>query len=368
MNAKKNNVNRDRINTADNNLNNRPAPENYDIIFTGQLLGNKTKQQAEKALKNIFKKDDDFVKKLFAKSPFILKKNTPKQNAIQIQSVFARAGLECIIKPSVLNKNTSNINQENITVEQARNILHKSLLTEGEEIKTTARALVNFELFIRISVAMLSSLLIFGLFSAPKRIIGYIAEKIEINGQKLDFDNRLALFVPSVIIFAGSYLYILITGLICKAFYTVFLKGIIISAAVFFYPVIPGIAFLISVNMTIQGTTLNGFAIGTALFDNNPVSIYNYINKDYKKVYFYGLLMISSLFGFAPVLISYFFKEWFGSFQIQGRKYLIKMPWDIVILGSIFNFLTLGIYIFKLIPDIHLRLHQNSYWADSNQT
>ena len=342
----------------------------FDLIFTGQLLNNKTYSQVSAALQKIFQKDAGFIEKLFSKTPLIIKRNVPKKAADKYQMLFAKAGCEVIIKQSQQSASgiKKNGTQSSPSVDDAIAILRGSILPDADEIKTTPLPLSSTELFLRFSITAILSTFIIGLFSGPKKIFGYIAERIEINGDKLQFENRWAFFIPFSIFTVGSYLYTLLFSMIYHHLYTTTLKMIIIGTGVFFFPFPAGIAVLVFINMLVTSTTLNGFTIGATLFQNDFRSIIDYINDNAKKVYMLGVLGISSMFGGAPFFVAIIFQDWFNNLEIHGKRYRVSMPWDIIIVGTIFNFLTLGIYIFKLVSDLHIKMHQNSSWEDTKQT
>ena len=342
----------------------------FDLIFTGQILSGKTEKQVISSLQKIFQKDAGFIEKLFSKTPLIIKRNVPQKTADKYQMLFAKAGCEVILKQSLQLSTVSGEKEEqnSPSVQDAIAILRGSILPDAAEIKTTPLPLSSTELFLRFSITAILSTFIIGLFSGPKKIFGYIAERIEINGDKLQFENRWAFFIPFSIFTVGSYLYTLLFSMIYQHLYTTSIKMIIIGTEVFFFPFPAGIAVLVFLNMLVTSTTLNGFTIGAAFFQNDFRSVLDYINDNAKKTYMLGVLAISSLFGGAPFFIAIIFKEWFNNLEIHGKRYKVSMPWDIIIAGTIFNFLTLGIYIFKLVSDIHIKMHQNSSWEDTKPT
>jgi len=363
--------------------NNNEPYNNFSLIFTGRLLDGKNPSQVSDSLQKLFNQNSEFIDKLFSKSPLTIKRNIDRNTALRYQMLFAKAGCECIIKHSkqlVQDKekqervNSASITTEKsdkssneITVDHALAILRGSILPDGNELKTTPLPLSSTELFLRFSITALLSTFIIGLFSGPKKIFGYIAERVEINGQKLCFDNRWAFVIPFTILIGGTYLYTLIFTIIYQHLYTTALKMVIISTEVFLFPFPAGIAVIVFLNMLITSTTLNGFVIGRSLFQNDLSSAFNYINDNARKIYMMGMLFISSLFGGAPFFTAIILREWFDNLEIHGKRYKVNMPWDIIIAGTVFNFLTLGIYIFKLISDIHLKMHKNSAWEDIKQ-
>jgi len=335
--------------------------EQFDVIFTGEILEGKQRNRVCTALGKSLKTGPENINRLFSKAPVVIKKKCPKHTAITIQTAFAKAGAVCIITPDGTAKNNY---RENVTVDEAISILRNSIIPENEHPSITITSIPVRQLFSRYLYTLFTSFFIIGLFTGPRKLFAFIADSITINGQKLFFQSSLALALPVCIIIAGSYFYQLIISFIVGSLYTLPVKAIVIFTGICFYPVIPGTGILLLINFLITGTTVNGFSIGRPLFQFTASSIVSYINDHFKDVYFYGILTLLSLVGASPVLTAVVLQKWYCSFHVSGKQYHVSIPWQPVMLGTFMNVLYLGFYLPKSTAAIHKHMHKNGIWTE----